>query len=77
MALTLWGNAEGAFWFDEAVSHARGGEGGSGAAIAIEQDQAAGGVGAMGEFADAGVGNELRAILGRRGVSRFRARCAA
>ena len=70
------GDAEGALWLDEAVGHARGAEGGGGVAIAVEKDQAAGGVGAMGEFADAGVGDELRVILGRRGVSLFRARCA-
>lgn len=73
MASRLRGDAEDAFWFDEAVGHARGIEGSGGAAIAVEKDQAAGGVGAMCEFADAGVGDKLRVILGRRGVLQFRA----
>ena len=77
MASTLWGDAEGALCLDEAVGHARCVKGSGWAAIAVKKDQAASGVGAMGEFADAGVGNELRVILRRRGVPQFRARCAA
>src|SRR3984957_14659836 len=43
----------------EAVGHARGVKGGGWVAVAIEENQAAGGVGSMGEFANAGVRNGL------------------
>src|SRR5260370_39631135 len=76
VASTLRGDAEGAFWLDKAVGHARGVKGGRGAAIAVEQDQAAGAGGAMGGVAGAGGGDELRGVLGLRGGLPFLARCA-
>src|SRR5580692_10963542 len=56
----LWGDTEFAGFFHVAVGHARSVECGSGAALAIEQNQAATGVHAMREFAHAGIGNGLR-----------------
>ncbi len=55
----LWRDGEGIVGVYEAVGHAGGIEGGGWIAVAVEENQAAGGVGAMSEFADAGVGNGL------------------
>ena len=53
-------DAEFAGFFHVAVGHARSIERGGGAALAVEQNQATGGMHAMREFANAGVGDGLR-----------------
>lgn len=48
---------------DKPIGHVRRIERGGGDAFAVEQDQASGGAGAMREFANARVGNELGLVL--------------
>ena len=50
---------QGAVRTNIAVGHARSVEGGGRAALAVEKNEAAGGVGAVGQFADARIGHRL------------------
>ena len=57
-------DSEGIVGINEAVGHAGGVEGGGWIAVAVEEDEATGSVGAMSEFADAGIGDGLRVASG-------------